>query len=90
MNADIRRAIERIAAMEKCFDALQAAWRSDPASLRADPELRAMLERLTAYYTGGQWLADYRLDEAGLLPPELKRGILSEDGFYDFLAEIEG
>jgi len=34
----------------------------------------------------GQWLADYELDEAGGLPPDLKRGVLSEDGLYNLLS----
>ena len=28
-------------------------------------------------------------DEAGLLPPDLKRGVLSEDGVYDLLSEYD-
>ena len=29
------------------------------------------------------------LDEAGLIPPGVKRGVLSEDGLYDLLLEAE-
>ena len=32
---------------------------------------------------------DYELDESGLLPKELKRGVLSEDAVYDLLEEAE-
>ena len=38
------------------------------------------------YYTGGQWQKDFTDDEAGKLPRDLKRGVLSEDAVYDFLA----
>ena len=31
------------------------------------------------------WKDDYALDEEGLLPKNLKRGVLSEDGIYDAL-----
>ena len=31
----------------------------------------------------------YMLDEAGLLPKDLKRGVLSEDGVYHLLADLE-
>ena len=49
-----------------------------------------MLRRLRRYYEGGQWLRDYALDEAGLLPRQLKRGVLSQDGVYDLLTELKG
>ena len=75
-------AIDRIAQMELCFDILLAA---DTSAIRKDPALRTLLEQLTTYYEGGQWLQDYRLDEQGLLPPDLKRGVLSQDAVYLFL-----
>ena len=43
---------------------------------------------LFCYYDSGQWLRDYETDEAGLLPKDLKRGVLSEDAVYNFLADI--
>ena len=33
----------------------------------------------------GQWQKDFEADEAGLLPPDLKRGILAEDALFDLL-----
>ena len=47
-----------------------------------------MRRALTEYYDGGQWLRDYQADEAGLLPHDLKRGVLSEDGVYNLLCDI--
>ena len=43
-------------------------------------EIQPALKELEAYYTGPAWREDYEADEAGLLPPGLKRGVLSEDG----------
>ena len=37
----------------------------------------------------GLWLEDYAADERGELPAELKRGVLSQDGLYELLGEIE-
>lgn len=34
-------------------------------------------------------LSDFDSDEAGLLPPDLKRGVLSEDGIYKLLEEYK-
>ena len=53
-------------------------------------DYRSLFENiLTKYYEGGQWLKDYECDERGELPGNLKRGILSEDGFYNFLVKFE-
>jgi len=78
-----KAAVSRIVHMEAVYDALLEAVRFDPKT--ADAQL---LSELTAYYEGGQWRKDYELDERGLLPPTLKRGVLSQDGVYDLLAQI--
>ncbi len=45
------------------------------------------LQELARYYDSGQWLHDYELDESGLLPADLKRGVLAEDTLYNVLGE---
>ena len=50
--------------------------------------LRSAISILEAYYTT-TWLSDFEADEAGLLPPDLKRGVLSEDGIYNLLEEYK-
>ena len=67
--------IERVEKYERLFDAAAAAH---------DPETLALLE---AYYTSGDWREDYEADERGELPPDLKRGVLSQDALYDLLEE---
>ena len=39
------------------------------------------------YYTSGLWRDDYEADERGELPPDLKRGVLSQDALYNLLSE---
>ena len=68
--------IERITCMEALFD-------------RALEE-RVIPRELMDYYFGGQWLQDYQADERGELPVGLKRGVLSEDGVWNLIAELEG
>jgi hypothetical protein len=85
----IRETIERIQTMEQSFDMLQKAEGENPDTLRKNAELREMLRLLRRYYEDGQWLRDYELDEQGLLPQDLKRGVLSQDGVYDFLERME-
>jgi len=44
---------------------------------------------LEAYYNSPQWRKDFEADEAGKLPKDLKRGVLSEDGIYDLLSDYQ-
>ena len=67
--------IERVEKYERLFDA---------AAAMHNPEILALLE---AYCTSGEWREDYEADERGELPPDLKRGVLSQDALYDLLEE---
>lgn len=85
---------ERVAFYEKIYDELKvvpAESRSETeAGIEAETgaeEIRFRLALLDEYYTSGEWLEDYEADEAGLLPKDMKRGVLSQDGLYDLLEE---
>lgn len=78
MNRDEQ--VERITHMEQILTKAQDA-------IRTLIELRPQIEELSAYYGSKDWFADYDADRAGLLPPDLKRGVLSEDAVYDLLAQ---
>lgn len=67
--------IQRVEKYERLFD--EAAASHDPEKLRL----------LDAYYTSGDWRDDYEADERGELPPDLKRGVLSQDALYDLLED---
>lgn len=79
---ETRKVIDRVTRMEACFDTLQQAVR------RSEEIPAELLQRLISYYENGEWLQDYEMDERGLLPKDLKRGILAQDAVYDFLAQI--
>ena len=81
---EIEAAIERIARMERCFDTLLRTVAENPPTISKE-----LLASLTDYYENGQWIYDYELDEGGYLPKDLKRGVLSEDGVYNFLAGLD-
>lgn len=85
----LQETIERITLMEFYFDTIQKALEITPDLLKKEAPVGIMLQELIEYYENGQWLADYEADEAGLLPGDLKRGVLSEDGVYNLLFEIE-
>ncbi len=85
----IQEATDRIRQMELYFDILQKIESENPEALRKDASIKAILQTLTQYYENGQWLRDYELDEMGLLPQNLKRGVLAQDAVYDFLDRIK-
>jgi len=78
--------VERIEKMEEYFDALLDAVTK---GMKAVEEKADILRELTGYYDGGLWLSDYEADERGELPGDLKRGVLSEDGVYNLLCDID-
>ena len=86
---ELAESTARVRLMEALYDRLSYALDSAPGSLAADGELQAAARSLAAYQSGGNWLPDYTLDEAGLFPPEFKRGVLSQDGLYELLCREE-
>ena len=80
----IRKACERVTYYEGLYDkALQI--RSGEIEESEEGELQSILAELGAYLVSPQWKQDFRLDEEGKLPKDLKRGVLSEDGIYNLL-----
>ena len=85
----LKIAVSRISKMEEVFDELQLAFSRLNKDFLSDKKLKQKLNCLISYYENGMWLKDYQLDEQNLLPKTLKRGILSQDGIYNFLCEVE-
>ena len=80
--------VQRIAAMEAAFDRTQLAVRMLESALDTYETVKVDIDRLTEYLESGAWREDFEADESGLVPKDLKRGVLSEDGLYDLLADI--
>ena len=77
--------IERIKWMEQRFNnALAAIKDESAASLNA---IKEDVAELSKYYGSELWKLDFAADEAGNLPPDLKRGVLSEDGIWNLLSD---
>ena len=85
MKNNFNDPIERIAAYEARLDRCAAALDRLEAALEEYRKTKPLLTSLERYYTGPQWREDLAADEAGLLPPDLKRGVLSEDAVWDLL-----
>lgn len=79
--------IERIEEMEALFDECQKTQKEFEKSLRKYSRIQKKIDALEEYYFSSDWKKDYADDEEGKLPQDLKRGVLSEDGVYNFLAE---
>lgn len=79
--------IERITAMEAALDEASAAIKGLEQALEAYVAVQERIEVLDEYYAGDDWRRDFEDDEAGLLPADLKRGVLSEDALYDLLED---
>lgn len=84
---DTMEQIRRIAQMETYLDEIAAAQAEFSAVLEKYGALQEKLTALAAYYESPVWMRDFTDDEAGKLPRELKRGVLSEDAVYDVLTE---
>lgn len=78
--------IGRICYYESVLDHAEQALKAE-AEPENDPELAGKIRELDAYYGSEEWKRDFAADEAGILPPDLKRGVLSEDGIYNVLQE---
>lgn len=85
MRERIQARSERIAHFETLLRMLQRLVLSGARSAQAQRVARACADALAAYYGSADWRADFAADEAGLLPPGLRRGVLSEDGIYNAL-----
>lgn len=80
----------RIDRMSEAFDKLCKI--SDVLVEKAE-ELEASaseVDLLKEYVVSGQWLEDYEADENGMIPPEVNRSVLSQDGLYDLLGDLDG
>ncbi|MBQ7862982.1 MAG: DUF4298 domain-containing protein [Lachnospiraceae bacterium] len=85
-NAEV---VSRVQQMEQYMNEVAEALRNAPNKLKNSVELCKKIAALTDYMDSGQWLSDYEADERGELPKDLKRGVLSQDGLYNLICEIE-
>ncbi len=85
MKRDITRSeqIERIEKHEAIM--LEVEWMLKADEIKDVGALRKKVKALMEYYDSDLWKKDFADDEEGLLPKDLKRGVLSEDGIYNLL-----
>ena len=79
--------IERIKQMELRMEHAAKAVMELSVALDNYEAVQEDLTALSEYYDGEAWKQDYTDDEAGRLPADLKRGVLSEDGIWNLLSD---
>ena len=80
-----KKQLARIRQMERRFRAVTAAMKRLNAALDKWEAVQDDIAALSEYYSSQVWRKDFEDDEAGLLPEDLKRGVLSEDGLWNLL-----
>ena len=76
-----KKQLARIRQMERRFRAVTAAMKRLNAALDKWEAVQDDIAALSGYYGSQEWRKDFEDDEAGLLPEDLKRGVLRDDSF---------
>ncbi len=77
--------IQRIREMESILSRAAEKMDALDSAIAEYEAIQPAIRKLEAYYTGREWKEDLALDEAGELPADLRRGVLSEDGIWNAL-----
>jgi hypothetical protein len=79
--------LARIKQMEQCLDKASVAVMQLSEALDKYVDAQEAIVKLGEYYGSEEWKKDFADDEAGRLPKDLKRGVLSEDGIWNLLSD---
>ncbi|MBE6315098.1 MAG: DUF4298 domain-containing protein [Bacteroidales bacterium] len=85
--SDNKKQLARIRLMERHLNRATAAVKRLEASLDKWEDAQEAIAALEEYYGSDLWKQDLADDEAGRLPADLKRGVLSEDGIWNLLTD---
>ena len=87
--SDDKEQITRIRKMERRLNRSLVAVKRLSTALDKWDAIQDDIAALDEYYGSGEWRQDFEDDEAGTLPQDLKRGVLSEDGIWNLLADCK-
>lgn len=85
VSTNNKEQLQRIRKMERHLVRAASALKRLSSALDKYEEAKADIAALACYYGSDEWKQDFAADEAGLLPKDLKRGVLSEDGIWNLL-----
>jgi hypothetical protein len=89
MKKNYTDAVSRVEAMSRAMARVQKAVDALTRDMDRIEKLRATVKELDEYQRSGLWLKDFEADEAGEIPSEINRAVLSEDGLYNLLITVE-
>ena len=78
---------ERIKEMEQRMNRASIAVMGLSAALDQFEAAKNDIDTLNTYYGSSEWKEDFDADQQNLLPKDLKRGVLSEDGLWNLLED---
>ena len=81
--------IQRITDLEYKFSEVSRVMAALDKALDEYADIKSYIDDLKDYMESGQWRADFEADERGEIPSDIERGVLSEDGLYDLLGEVD-
>ena len=85
ISTNMDEQIERIGQMERRLERVHDVLERLDAVLDEYESVQDDLQALDQYLGSLEWRADCRVDEVGMLPEDLHRGALSEDGIWNVL-----
>ena len=80
--------IQRIMHYESLLNAVSAKVSILKSAIVGFESVQKEIDELSSYYGSKEWKKDFADDETGKFPSTLKRGVLSEDGLYNLINEI--
>ena len=78
--------ITRIQEMEDRYHEVTRVLGELDMAIEEYNDFKDELATLKDYMESGQWQKDFEADEAGMVPKDLPREVLSEDALYDLLS----
>ena len=85
VSTNNKEQLRRIRKMERHLVRAASALKRLYSAIDKYDEAKADIAALASYYGSNDWKQDFAADEAGLLPKDLKRGVLSEDSIWNLL-----
>ncbi len=81
--------VGRIKRNEEAFNRVAASVSALKEAIKSYDDVSEDIKSLTEYYDSSDWKKDSSDDDNNLIPNDLKRGVLSEDGIYNLLDEVK-
>ena len=87
VSTNNKEQLQRIRKMEQHLVRAASALKRLSSALDKYEGAKADIAALANYYGSDDWKQDFADDEAGRLPKDLKRGVLSEDGIWNLIED---